>query len=115
MDIADKIRKIETLIAGAKCDGERQAAEFAKQRLQEKIAAQPIEYTVRLHTLWKKRLFVAICSKHGLRTYRYVRQKHTTAMIRIAKPLLLSPLWIWFCCRSTINTRTFSINSLGRF
>ena len=88
MDIADKIRKIETLIAGAKCDGERQAAEFAKQRLQEKIAAQPIEYTVRLHTLWKKRLFVAICSKHGLRTYRYVRQKHTTVMVRVGKPFM---------------------------
>jgi len=27
MDIADKIRKIEVLIAGAKSDGERQAAE----------------------------------------------------------------------------------------
>jgi hypothetical protein len=50
MDIVDKIRKIEALIAGAKSDGERQAAEFAKQRLQEKITAQPIEYTVRLHS-----------------------------------------------------------------
>jgi hypothetical protein len=35
MDIADKIRKIEALISGAKSDGERQAAEFAKQRLQD--------------------------------------------------------------------------------
>ncbi len=43
MDIVDKIRKIEALIAGAKSDGERQAAEFAKQRLQDKIAAQPVE------------------------------------------------------------------------
>lgn len=43
MSIVDKIRKIEALIAGAKSDGERQAAEFAKQRLQDKIAAQPVE------------------------------------------------------------------------
>lgn len=93
MDIADKIRKIEALIAGAKSDGERQAAEFAKQRLQEKITAQPMEYTVRLHSRWEKRLFVAICNKHGLRTYRYMRQKYTTAMVRVAKPFMDSVLW----------------------
>jgi hypothetical protein len=93
VDIADKIRKIEALIAGAKSDGERQAGEFAKQRLQEKIAVQPIEYTVRLHSRWEKKLFVAICSKYGLRTYRYMRQKHTTAMVRVAKPFMDSVLW----------------------
>ena len=88
MDITDKIRKIEALIAGAKSDGERQAAEFAKQRLQEKITAQPKEYAVRLHSHWEKKLFVAICSKHGLRTYRYMRQKYTTAMVRVSKPCM---------------------------
>lgn len=93
MDIADKIRKIEALITGAKSDGERQAAEFAKQRLQEKITAQPMEYTVRLHSRWEKRLFVAICNKHGLRTYRYMRQKYTTAMVRVDKPFMDSVLW----------------------
>jgi hypothetical protein len=93
MDIADKIRKIEALIAGAKSDGERQAAEFAKQRLQDRMTAQPIEYTIRLHSSWKKQLFVAICNKHGLRPYRYARQKHTTAMVRVAKPFMDSVLW----------------------
>ena len=89
MDIADKIRKIEALIAGAKSDGERQAAEFAKQRLQEKIVAQPIEYTVRLESSWMKKLFIAICSKHGFRVYRYARQKYTTAMVRVSKPFMM--------------------------
>lgn len=93
MDISDKIRKIEALIAGAKSDGERQAAEFARQRLQEKITAQPMEYTVRLRSRWEKKLFVAICSKHGLRTYRYMRQKYTTAMVRVAKPFMDLVLW----------------------
>ncbi len=93
MEIADKIRKIEALIAGAKSDGERQAAEFAKQRLQEKIIAQPIEYTVRLHSRWEKKLFIAICNKHGFRTYRYMRQKYTTAMVRVAKPFMELVLW----------------------
>jgi hypothetical protein len=93
MNIADKIHKIEALIAGAKSDGERQAAQFAKQRLQEKITAQPLEYTVRLHSRWEKKLFVAICSKHGLRAYRYTRQKYTTAMVRVVKPFMDSVLW----------------------
>lgn len=93
MDIADKICKIEALIAGAMSNGERQAAEFAKQRLQEKITAQPIEYYVRLHSRWEKKLFIAICSKHGLKTYRYMRQKHTTTMVRVAKPFMDLVLW----------------------
>ena len=93
MDIADKIRKIEALIAGAKSDGERQAAEFAKQRLQDKMTAQPVEYTVSLRSPWEKKLFVAICCKHQLRTYRYARQKHTTTMVRVAKPFMNAVLW----------------------
>jgi hypothetical protein len=93
MDITDKIRKIEALIAGASSDGERQAAEFAKQRLQEKITAQPMEYTVRVLSSWKKKLFVAICKKHGLRTYRYARQKYTTTMLQVAKPFMDLILW----------------------
>lgn len=93
MDIADKIRKIEALIAGAKSDGERQAAEFAKQRLQDKVALQPVEYTVRLDSLWKKKLFIAICNKHGLHTYRYARQKYTTTMVRVSKPFMTLVLW----------------------
>jgi len=93
MDITDKIRKIEALISGAKSDGERQAAEFAKQRLQDKIAAQPIEYTVRVNSPWKKKLFLAICNKHGLRPYRYMRQKYTTTMVRVSKAFMDSILW----------------------
>lgn len=93
MDIVDKIRKIEALIAGAKSDGERQAAEFAKQRLQDKIAAQPVEYTVRLNSPWKKKLFLAICRKHALNTYRYARQKYTTTMVQVSKPFMDLVLW----------------------
>lgn len=102
MDIADKIRKIEALIAGAKSDGERQAAEFAKQRLQEKTAAQPIEYKVSLQTHWEKKLFIAICSKHGLHTYRYMRQKYTTAMVQVTKYFMSSVLWPEFRKYATI-------------
>ena len=69
-------------------EGERKAAALAKnrilERVQEEVAAHPIEYTVPLGNYWKKKLFVALCNKHQLRTYRYKRQKYSTAMtIRI--------------------------------
>ena len=102
MDIADKILKIEALIAGAKSEGERQAAEFAKQRLQDKVASQPIEYTVRVNSPWKKKLFLAICQKHGLRTYRYMRQKYTTTMVHVSKAFMDSILWPEFNRHSSL-------------
>jgi hypothetical protein len=93
MDLLDKLRKVEVLMAGAKSEGERQAAEFAKQRLQGRISAQPVEYTIRLRNAWAKKLFVALCQKYQLRTYRYARQKHTTAMVRVSVPFLQEVLW----------------------
>ena len=93
MDLADKIRKIEALIAGANSEGERHAAEFTRHRLQDKIAAQPIEYTVRVNSPWKKKLFLAICNKHRLCAYRYMRQKYPTTMVQVSKAYMDSVLW----------------------
>lgn len=88
MDLADKILKIEALIASTKSEGERRAAQLAKMRLQVKIAEKPLEYTVRLGSFWKKKLFVAICKKYQLKTYRYAKQKYTTAMVRVSQPFM---------------------------
>lgn len=97
MDLQAKIKKIEALIAGAKSEGERQAASLAKNRIMERFQveaqAKPIEYTVPLGNLWKKKLFVALCGKHQIRTYRYKRQKYTTAMIRANPDLVDNILW----------------------
>jgi uncharacterized protein YqiB (DUF1249 family) len=88
MELAEKIRKIEALIASTKSEGERRAAQLAKMRLQVKIAEKPLEYTVRLGNFWKKKLFVAICNKYQLKTYRYAKQKYTTAMVRVSQPFM---------------------------
>lgn len=97
MDLHDKIKKIEALIAGAKSDGEREAAALAKNRILDRFKAEgaikPVEYNVPLGNLWKKKLFVALCNKHELRTYRYKRQKHTTAMVRGDPSLVKNILW----------------------
>lgn len=42
---------------------------------------------------WNKRLFVAICNKHRVNTYRYKRQKYTTTMVRIPRSLMDKVLW----------------------
>jgi hypothetical protein len=97
MDLQDKIKKIEALIASSKSDGERQAAASAKSRLLERqhveMIVKPVEYTVPLGNHWKKKLFVALCNKHQIRTYRYKRQKYTTTMLRASPTIVDNILW----------------------
>lgn len=97
MSFLDKLAKIEALIQRSSSEGERQAAQFAKERILAKISEHqsnlPIEYRVSLDSPWKKRLFVALCAKHGFRTYRYPRQKYTTARLRISKSMMDEVLW----------------------
>lgn len=93
MTLFEKIQKIQALIDRASSDGERQAAELAKQRLHQKINDTPIEYTVRSHSRWEKKLFTAVCKKNGLSPYRYARQKHTTTMVRVSKSVMNEVLW----------------------
>jgi len=106
MDLNEKIKKIEALIAGAKSEGERHAAALAKNRLldrvKEEALTKPTEYTVPLGNFWRKKLFLALCNKHKIRAYRYKRQKHTTAMIRAAPTLVDEVLWPEFKKYSTL-------------
>lgn len=97
MSLIEKLTKIEALIQRGTSEGERQAAQLAKERFLAKVSEQksskPIEYKVSLDSPWKKRLFIALCSKHGLRTYRYPRQKYTTARLTISKCMMDEVLW----------------------
>lgn len=80
-------------MARASSEGERNAALLAKKRIQERINQEPIEYRVSTGSLWKKRLFVALCKKHGFSTYRYSGQRYTTARLRISPILMDEILW----------------------
>lgn len=93
MSLSDKIRKVEALLAGAKTEGERQAALLAKERLVGKQQSAPVEYSVRTDSHWKKRLFLAICGKYGLHPYRYARQKRTTTMVRVSASFMKEVVW----------------------
>ena len=97
MDLEEKLKKIEALFDGAKTEGEKTAAARAKQRVLERAkrerSSDEKEFTVSLRDRWSKRLFVALCNKYNLRTYRYKRQKYTTTMVRVSGSFLDEVLW----------------------
>jgi hypothetical protein len=85
-----KLQRIEALFSRAGTDGERVAAQLAreriKQRLQELAAKQPeIEYRFSLSDQWSRHLFVALMRRYGLVPYRYRGQRRTTVMARVTK------------------------------
>jgi hypothetical protein len=97
MSFLDKLAKIEALIERASSEGEKQAAQLAKERVLNKISIdqsnKPIEYRVSHSSPWEKRLFIALCRKLGFQTYRYPRQKYTTACVKISKNMMEEILW----------------------
>lgn len=89
-DIRERLAKIEALFARGATAGERAAAGAAMQRLQARLdtgadrAGEPeVELQYTLPDMWSVRLFVAVCRKHGVRPYRYPRQRRTTIMVRV--------------------------------
>ena len=93
MSLSEKISKIQALIDRAGSPGERDAALAALKRIQNRVVDEPKEVVIRLKDMWNKRLFMAVCAKYGLKTYRYRGQKHTTAMVRINHTALQECLW----------------------
>ena len=90
-----KLAKVEALFRRAGSPGERAAAEAAMGRLHgrlggsEKRRPEPeVELQFSLPDTWSVRLFVAVCRKHGVRTFRYARQRRTTVMVRTQERFL---------------------------
>jgi len=75
MDLEEKLKRIEVLFDGAKTEGEGTAAARAKQRVLDRVKQERSfdekGFTVALRDWWGKRLFVALCNKYDLRTYKY--------------------------------------------
>jgi hypothetical protein len=93
MSLLEKLAKIQAIIERTTFEGERQAAALAMERLFKQRKQQPIEYRVTLSSIWQKSLFVALCKKYGLKTYRYSRQKYTTTMTQISPAMMDELLW----------------------
>jgi hypothetical protein len=86
------------LFAGAGTDGERLAAEAARERIQARLAAlgkedPAIEMQFSLPDQWSRRLFLALCRRYGLLPYRRARQRLTTVMLRVPRGFAEDVLW----------------------
>jgi hypothetical protein len=89
--LKEKLRAIEALFAGATTEGEREAADRARQRISARLEAlrgEPeVEWRFSLDP-WTYRLFVALARRYGLTPYRYQRQRYTTLMLRTSERFL---------------------------
>jgi len=119
-ELREKLRKISALFAGATTAGERDAAVAAIGRVQKAlIAVAPTEPSVEMHFKfpdhWHRRLFVALCRRHGLEPYRYRRQRHTTVVVRAPDSFINKILWPEFLQIKTHSMSTSTKLQNGSF
>ena len=97
-DLREKLRKISALFAGATTVGERNAAAAAIERVRKVLleaeqTEKPVEMRFTLPDRWGRRLFTALCRRHGLEPYRYRRQRQTTVLVRAPRSFITETLW----------------------
>ena len=92
-----RLAKLEALFRRAGTDGERAAAEAAIARVQDRLGKDvhtvAIEMKFSFPDTWAVRLFVAVCRKHGVKPYRYPRQRRTTVMVRAPRERFDAEIW----------------------
>ena len=96
--LLEKLRRIEALHAGAATDGERVAADAARQRIAARLAefqrSDPAaEHQFSVPDPWSRKLFLALLRRYGIRPYRMPRQHKTTVMARMPRSFLDGVFW----------------------
>jgi hypothetical protein len=96
--LADKLRRIEALYAGATTAGERLAAANARERIRERLRilqshAEAVEYRFSLGDMWSRKLFLALLRRYDLKPYRRHGQRYTTVMVCVPKTFVDETLW----------------------
>lgn len=96
--LVEKLRRIEALHARPGSEGEREAAERARERIQARLKQleaeePPIEVRFTLSDQWSRHLFVALLRRYGIRPYRYRGQRRTTVMARLNRSFVNDTLW----------------------
>jgi hypothetical protein len=97
-ELKAKLRKIETLFAGAATAGERDAAQAARERIQAKLRdtegkEKAVEMRFTLGDGWNLKLFLALCRRYGLKPYRKHGQRRTTVMLKVVPSFANDILW----------------------
>ncbi len=96
-----RIAKLEALFVGTSYEGEKQAAKNNLDRLlerlhEEKTKDKVTEMKFTGLTPHSKKLFMALLSRYGLKSYRYYRQKYTTVMVKGPRDFLNNVVWAEF-------------------
>ncbi len=96
--LAEKLKRIEALFARPGCEGEKMAAEQARQQVLDRLAEleqrdPPIEYTFKLPDLWSRRLFLALLRRYGITPYRKRGQTSTAVKAQLTAAFVDETLW----------------------
>jgi hypothetical protein len=96
--LLEKLRKIEALHAGTTVDGEREAARRAAERIRARLAElraheQDTELQYSLPDPWKRKLFVALCRRYGLKPFRQPGRRNSTVQLRAPNAFHERTLW----------------------
>jgi hypothetical protein len=96
--LLEKLRKLEALHAGTTVDGEREAARRAADRIRARLAElrvreEDVELLYRLPDPWKRKLFVALCRRYGLKPFRDGGRRYSTVQLRAPKAFHDRRLW----------------------
>ncbi len=96
--LIEKLRLIEALFARPGTEGERIAAERARERILERLRQveredPPIEFRFSVHDHWSRQLLRALLRRYGIEPYRYYGQKRTTIMARVPERFVNETLW----------------------
>ena len=96
--LREKLRKIETLFAGAATAGEKAAAGAAAERIRRQFAESGAreaaeEFKFSIPDPWSRQLFTALCRRYGLRPFRYTRMHRQTVMVRAPASVINRTLW----------------------
>jgi hypothetical protein len=103
--LLEKLRKIEALHAGTRIDGEREAARRAAERIRARLAElrSREREEVRVYSLtdpWKRKLFVALCRRYGLKPFREPGRRYSTVLVRAPDTFQVRTLWPEFLALS---------------
>jgi hypothetical protein len=103
--LLEKLRKIEALHAGTTVAGEREAARLAAERIRARLAEmrgreKDVEFRYSLPDPWKRKMFLALCRRYGLKPYREHGQRYSSVMLRAPKSFQEGTLWPEFMALS---------------
>lgn len=103
--LVERLRKLEALHAGTKFDGEREAARRAAEKIRARLAElrgheQDKVFRYSLPDPWRRKLFLALCRRYGLKPYREPGRRHSTVLVRIPETFHSRTLWPEFLALS---------------